>query len=457
MAAITQIKLVDTIRENRWAAEFFDPKYAFIPNSKYEWIRIGRILTKCQYGLSLSMNEGGKGFPIFRMNEIEECFLTEAIKYADISQKDFEQFKLNKNDVLFNRTNSIDFVGRTGILKENTESTFASYLIRVNTNEDHILPEFLTIYLNTKFGKGQIRRRAMPSINQANVSASELKRILIPLVDKKSQQEIANLVNRSFKLKKESKFLYTQATLLLEQKLGLNNSDLNQYSSKYVSTFNELILGNRIDSEYFNPRVKEIVKRISNLEHTRVGVHFRIKNGYPWNSSRFLDNNSGEPVIRIRDIKQGYIENERLTSLVVGYAASINFPKAQPGDIVIGMDGIKYFLSSIVEEPCLVNQRVCHISPKESGQISSEYVSFIINSEVGQAQLLRDMTIATTVGHITNANVAKLIIPIVSKKFHDEITNLVRESIEAQKESKRLLAQAKTEVETLIEQAAKSN
>jgi type I restriction enzyme, S subunit len=63
------------------------------------------------------------------------------------------------------------------------------------------------------------------------------------------------------------------------------------------------------------------------------------------------------------------------------------------------------------------------------------------------------MTIATTVGHITNQNIANLLIPIVSNDFHDNITKLVRKSIDEKKESKNLLEQAKRRVEELIEQA----
>jgi hypothetical protein len=177
-------------------------KYAFEPTSKYKWSRIGNLLKKCQYGISISMNETQKGYPIFRMNEIEDCFLTVAAKYAPISKAEFSAFKLSYNDILFNRTNSFDFVGRTGILKQETDSVFASYLIRIVPNEEYILPEFLTIYLNTQFGIGQVKRRAMHSINQANVSASELKRVFIPLIDIHLQQEIADIVNEAFKLKK---------------------------------------------------------------------------------------------------------------------------------------------------------------------------------------------------------------------------------------------------------------
>jgi len=181
MAVITTVMSSDVISENRFSAEYYNPKYVFNKNPLSEWKRIGKILKRCQYGISIAMNEKGEGYPIFRMNEISDCFATKAEKFADISYKEFLKFRLTENDILFNRTNSFEFVGRTGIVKDQTNSVFASYLIRVVPDTNEILPEYLTIYLNTDFGIGQIKRRAMPSINQTNVSASELKRILVPI------------------------------------------------------------------------------------------------------------------------------------------------------------------------------------------------------------------------------------------------------------------------------------
>ena len=66
------------------------------------------------------------------------------------------------------------------------------------------------------------------------------------------------------------------------------------------------------------------------------------------------------------------------------------------------------------------------------------------------------MTVATTVGHITNRSILKLLIPYVSESFHQHITELVRQSIDKKQESKQLLEQAKTRVEQLIEEAVQA-
>lgn len=294
------------------------------------------------------------------------------------------------------------------------------------------------------------------SSGQIEIYPYDISKFVIPECLFPHQQEIGDYLREAFRLQEASKDFYNQATELLESKLGLDNSDLDNSPNKYVSTFNNVVIGKRLDPEYYNPRAKTIVDRIRKLEHTTVGQNFYVKNGFPWNSKKFRNDNSGEPVIRIRDIKPTYINKEKLTSIEQNYADTIPFPKAQAGDVVIGMDGLKYFYASILEEDCMVNQRVCHIERKSPESISSEYTTFIINSKIGQAQLLRDMTIATTVGHITNMNVSKLVIPIVSKDFHDKITSLVRSSIDSQKESKILLRNSINQIEQLMEDGIKN-
>ena len=65
---------------------------------------------------------------MFRMNEIEGCFALRPEKYANIPHSLFDSFALKENDVLFNRTNSFEFVGRTGIVKDQTDCTFCFIL-----------------------------------------------------------------------------------------------------------------------------------------------------------------------------------------------------------------------------------------------------------------------------------------------------------------------------------------
>lgn len=325
-----------------------------------------------------------------------------------------------------------------------------------NIRSRGINPNYIYIYSKTWYFISTLIRATTSSM-YPSVSNTDILNVPFFIPNNNEVGTISSKVQEARNLLLDSQRLYNQAFNLLEQELNLDNVGLDLLSNKYVTTFNEVIIGKRLDPEYFNPRTKAIVARIKDMQHTLIGNNYLIKNGFPWNSKKFIENNTGEPVIRIRDIKPTYIDRKILTSIESKYANSISFPKGKTGDVVIGMDGLKYFYASIIEDDCMINQRVCHLVRKSTSKLSPEYVVFIVNSKIGQAQLLRDMTIATTVGHITNLNIGKIVIPIVSDEFHNKVTGLVRKAIDAEKMAKLFLHDAKKRVESLIEEAATKN
>lgn len=140
-----------------------------------------RDIAQTQYGLSVPMNEEGKGFKIFRMGEVQEGQLidTGRMKYADIHAREFEQYKLRTGDVLFNRTNSFELVGKTGIFDLEGDYCFASYLVRLNLDRSKVLPEFLNYFMNSDQFQRDVKEKASKSINQANINATILSNELI--------------------------------------------------------------------------------------------------------------------------------------------------------------------------------------------------------------------------------------------------------------------------------------
>lgn len=455
MAVWNTINLTD-IKPDRCDAEYFRKDYqdniANIKSTGNTFL-LGRLFGHNNRGSQPSYSKKGDvkvlrsvnvGFMDFK--ETRQEYVTDAFFRANT------RGQVQKDDILITST-GVGTLGRTSIWYYN-EKAYCDGHITILRDSD-IDPYFVTAFLNTKYGLRQFDQNYRGSSGQIEIYPYDISKFIIPELLFNYQKEIGDYIREAFRLQDVSKDFYNQASTLLESKLGLDNSDLDNSANKYVSNFNNVVIGKRLDPEFYNPRAKTIVDRIKNLEHTTVGQNFYVKNGFPWKSKKFLGNNSGEPVIRIRDIKPTYIDKDNLTSIEKNYASTISFPKAKAGDVVIGMDGLKYFYASILEEDCMVNQRVCHIERKSPESISAEYTTFIINSKIGQAQLLRDMTIATTVGHITNLNVIKLVIPIVSKNFHDKITSLIRSSIDSQKESKILLKNSIKKIEKLIEEGAK--
>lgn len=145
---------------------------------------IDEISLDVQYGLSEKMNESGIGYKIFRMNEIVQRRMVDGgqMKCADISAAEFAKYRLNRGDLLFNRTNgSIDQVGKVGLFDLDGEYCFASYLVRVVPDTAKVLPHFLCLMMNSKAFRDEARGQAVKSAGQININATKMRNIKVPI------------------------------------------------------------------------------------------------------------------------------------------------------------------------------------------------------------------------------------------------------------------------------------
>jgi type I restriction enzyme S subunit len=114
----------------------------------WEVVKLGRVLHTTQYGLSLRADHTGT-YPMLRMNNLADGRIDVSdLKYVDLDRHNFAKFSVHKGDVLFNRTNSYELVGKTAIFDLDGDFVFASYLIRIVPDLTRLLPEYLNYYLN---------------------------------------------------------------------------------------------------------------------------------------------------------------------------------------------------------------------------------------------------------------------------------------------------------------------
>lgn len=166
-------------------------------NREWPIVELGSVVQGTQYGLSINAGSDGQ-YPMLRMMNIEDGLCVENdIKYADLNEKDFESYRLVNGDVLFNRTNSYELVGRTGVYELEGDHVFASYLVRIKTLPGKLEPKFLTLYLNSDFGRRQVLAYATKAVSQANVNASNLLRVRLPLPPLVEQQRLLDEIGRT--------------------------------------------------------------------------------------------------------------------------------------------------------------------------------------------------------------------------------------------------------------------
>ena len=155
-------------------------------------VEIGELCEQVQYGLSVPLKRDGAGFKTFRMNELVEgrCVDRGDMKCADIPAKEFAKYRLTHGDILFNRTNSFEHVGRTGIFDLVGDYCFASYLIRLTVAEGKADPFFVNAFMNSDSFQQGIKQFASRAIGQSNINATNLAAYPIPLPPLATQQAI---------------------------------------------------------------------------------------------------------------------------------------------------------------------------------------------------------------------------------------------------------------------------
>ena len=171
-----ELSVLDDLIKARFVEMFGDP----IKNPKgWKVVTIGDVVTEVRYGTSKPAVEGGK-YPYLRMNNltVEGHLDLNDLKYIDISDDEIEKCVVRKGDVLFNRTNSIELVGKTAVFDLSEDMVIAGYIIRVRLNE-RLLPEILSQYMNLEALKDILRSMAKGAVNQANINAQELQSIKV--------------------------------------------------------------------------------------------------------------------------------------------------------------------------------------------------------------------------------------------------------------------------------------
>lgn len=153
--------------------------------SGWMWVNIGDITDGVEYGSSKKSQKGGL-VPVLRMGNIQNG----AFDWSDLAyssdEDEINKYLLKNNDVLFNRTNSPELVGKTAIYKEERKAIFAGYLIRLN-QYDVINAKYLNYYLNSFTAKIYGNLVKTDGVNQSNINGKKLCSYPFPLCTTEEQ------------------------------------------------------------------------------------------------------------------------------------------------------------------------------------------------------------------------------------------------------------------------------
>ena len=174
------------------------------------------VVADVRYGSSRPAVDGGK-YPYLRMNNITyggELDLSD-VKRIDVPGNELEKCTVRRGDVLFNRTNSKELVGKTCVYDRDEMMVLAGFVIRVRVN-DLVLPEFLSAFQNTEFSKRTLLGMCKAAIGQANINAQEMQSIGIYIPPIELQKEFVQFKNQTDKSKAAVQKALDEAQLLFD-------------------------------------------------------------------------------------------------------------------------------------------------------------------------------------------------------------------------------------------------
>ena len=198
VAKNNELRALNELIKARFVEMFGDP----VTNPMgWEVVTIREVVTEVRYGTSKPAVENGK-YPYLRMNNltVDGRLDLNDLKYIDIPKDEVEKCIVRKGDILFNRTNSIELVGKTAVFDLADDMVIAGYIIRVRLNEK-ILPEVLAQYMNLEALKNIFRSMAKGAVNQANINAQELQNVKVYIPDMKLQKQFIEVKNQIDKSK----------------------------------------------------------------------------------------------------------------------------------------------------------------------------------------------------------------------------------------------------------------
>lgn len=179
-------------------AQVFDVRDGLLEG--WKWLEFGDLIVwGPQNGLYKHSSYYGDGTPIVRIDSFYEGRIVDfaGLKRLRLSDDETEAYRLQENDVLLNRVNSIEYVGKSALVRGLGEDTvFESNMMRFRVDEGRVLPEFVIAFLCSQSAREQILKRVHLAINQVSINQKDVRSFRIPVPSLPTQRQIVQKVDR---------------------------------------------------------------------------------------------------------------------------------------------------------------------------------------------------------------------------------------------------------------------
>ena len=403
------------IKRSKKSAKSSDtPHYPYLLPNGWEWCNLEDIVCELKYGTSEKSLSVGK-IAVLRMGNITNVG---TIDYSNLvyssNNEDIKLYSLEKDDLLFNRTNSSEWVGKTAIYKKEQPAIYAGYLIRIRPIL--IFSDYLNTVMNSSYYRNWCYNVKTDAVNQSNINAQKLSQLMIPIPPLKEQErivvEVAKWISLIDTIKNSKEDLQTT---------------IKQAKSKIL---NLAIHGKLVPQDPNDEPAIELLKRInpdftpcdnghytfdvpSGWITTNLGSIFNVVS-----AKRILKSDwkhSGVPFYRAREIVKlsiyGLVDNELYISEEHYNSLKEKFPVPKASDIMISAVGTIGKCYIVKESDKFYYKDASVLCLCNDYQINAKYIYHIMRSEYMLKQMY-DNSKGTTVDTITIEKAKQYILPL---------------------------------------------
>ena len=376
----------------------------------WAWARMSSLTQDLPYGTSKKSSSRGE-IAVLRMGNLQQG----EIDYSDLvyssDKEDIDKYLLTYGDLLFNRTNSSEWVGKTAIYRGEVSAIYAGYLIRIRSFLD---AEYLNSVMNSKYAKEICLLVKTDAVNQSNINATKLGRFLIPVPPLSEQVRISNMVsealywNNFIEIKKLELEQYIQQIkskildLAIRGKLvpqNPNDEPASVLLERIRAEKEELIKQGKIKRD---KKESIIFRGDDNSYYEKIGndiicideeLPFDIPHNWSWcrlgnigdwaagsTPSRSYPEyyNGTIPWLKTGDLNDGYITN--IPESISEEALKNTSVRLNPsGSVLIAMYGATIGKLGILTFPATTNQACCACSPLDG--INNHYLFYYLLSQ----------------------------------------------------------------------------
>jgi type I restriction enzyme S subunit len=346
----------------------------FIP-ADWETIPLGRLTASVEYGSSAKSNPTGRT-PVLRMGNLQGGQIDWAnLVYTD-DATEITKYTLHPGDVLFNRTNTIELVGKAALFKGERDAIFAGYLIRIKVDRKLLDSRFLNYVLNTEFSKRYSAKVLSVAVGQANINGQKLRTYPVPVPPTKAEQEaIADALGDADAL------------------IGALEQLIAKKSEIKSGAMQELLTGKRRLSGFTSSKAvkhTEIGSIPEDWNLTTIGdFATKVGSGITPRGGNRNYKEYGIPFIRSQNVGWGTLMLDDLVYIDHQTHSTFEATEIRVGDVLLNITGASIGRSAVAGallEGGNVNQHVCIIRMDLKRQCS-RFISLVLLSALGQIQI----------------------------------------------------------------------